>query len=225
MKRTVREAAFIAALFTSFAAVALAAPTVNVPLPRPSPLRSAAPTIVRETQRTPIERINAYLSGIQTLVGDFVQIGPDGGRTDGQFYIQKPGKVRFEYNPPTPIDVIADGQMLVVRNHLLATQQPVQLSDTPLRLLLSDRVDLTKDSHIIYLSSNETSTTVILEEKRPLIGTYKMKIVFEGKDLHLRQWTITDPQGFETTVVISNLDSTRKLDPDLFKINYERNLQ
>jgi outer membrane lipoprotein-sorting protein len=219
-----RLAALIAAAMVGFAGAATAAPA-GVPLPRPSPLRTAAPMITRESQRTPIERINAYLSSIQTLVGDFQQIGPDGGRTDGQFYIQKPGKVRFEYNPPTPIDVVADGQTLVVRNHLLATQQPFQLSDTPLRLLLSDRVDLTRDTHIIYLSSSETAVTVIVEERRPLVGAYKMKMVFEGKDLHLRQWAITDPQGFETTVLVSNLDTSRKLDPNLFKINYERNLQ
>jgi len=225
--RAVRSVAFAAASIVSFATVSDAAPGVTVPLPRPSPLRTAAPAppITREAQRTPIDRINTYLSSMQTLVGDFVQIAPDGGRSDGQFYIQKPGKVRFDYNPPSPIDIIADGQSIAVRNHLLATQQLIQLSDTPLRLLLADRVDLSKDTHIIYLSGDDTSITVIIEEKRPLLGTYKMKVVFAGKDLRLRQWTITDPQGFETTVSVSNLDTSRKLDPNLFKINYERNLQ
>ena len=221
--RMLRLAALVAVM-GGLAGAATATPAA-VPLPRPSPLRTTAPVVTRESQRTPIDRVNAYLSSIQTLVGDFVQIGPDGGRTDGQFYIQKPGKVRFEYNPPTPIDVIADGQTMVVRNHLLATQQPFQLSDTPLRLLLTDRVDLTRNTHIIYLSSSESTITVIVEERRPLIGTYRMKMVFEGRDLQLRQWAITDPQGFETTVSVSNLDTSRKLDPNLFKINYERNLQ
>uniref|UniRef100_UPI003F9DDE77 LolA family protein n=1 Tax=Mycobacterium sp. TaxID=1785 RepID=UPI003F9DDE77 len=59
-------------------------------------------------QRALLDRISMYLSSIQTMVGNFVQIGPDGGRTEGTFYLQKPGRVRFEYNPPSPIDIISD---------------------------------------------------------------------------------------------------------------------
>jgi outer membrane lipoprotein-sorting protein len=69
-----------------------------------------------------VERVSAYLSNMKTLVGDFVQVGPDGRRTEGQFYVQKPGKVRFEYSPPSRVDVIADGQSVVVRDRKRATQ-------------------------------------------------------------------------------------------------------
>ena len=86
-------------------------------------------------QRALVDRVNTYLSNISTLVGDFVQVGPDGARTEGQFYIQKPGKVRFEYKPPSRIDVIADGQSVVVRDRKLATQDLYPLSQTPLRFL------------------------------------------------------------------------------------------
>ena len=71
-------------------------------------------------QRALLDRVSKYLSGMQTLVGNFVQIAPDGSRTDGTFYIQKPGKVRFEYNPPSPTEVIADGSSVAVRNREIA---------------------------------------------------------------------------------------------------------
>ncbi len=93
-------------------------------------------------QKAQAAKVSSYLSSLQTLVGNFVQVGPDGTKTKGDFYIQKPGKVRFEYDPPTPIAIIADGSSLVVRDRNLATQDIYPLSQTPLRYLLSDRIDI-----------------------------------------------------------------------------------
>jgi outer membrane lipoprotein-sorting protein len=176
-------------------------------------------------QRALVDRVSAYLSSIQTLVGDFVQIGPDGTRTEGQFYIQKPGKVRFEYNPPSPTDVIADGQTVVVRNRVLGTQDPYPLSQTPLRYLLSDRIDLLKDTSVISVSADDIFVTVVIEEKQPIVGTSRLMMMFGAKDFQLRQWTVSDPQGYDTTVAVYNLDTTSKPDPTMFKITYDRALQ
>ncbi len=177
-------------------------------------------TAFSEQQQHLLKRISKYLSNVQTLVGKFVQIGPDGGRTEGNFYIQKPGKVRFEYNPPSPIDVIADGSSVVVRNRDLNTQDLWPLSQTPLRYLLADHIDLLHDADVVDVSSDDKFVTVVLEEKRVMVGTTRLTILFDAKDLTLRQWTVTDPQGLNTTVAIHNADSTRKLDPQLFVINY-----
>jgi hypothetical protein len=83
---------------------------------------SAKATAFDAKQRALLEKISGYLSGVQTLVGSFVQVGPDGRRVEGSFYIQKPGKVRFAYNPPSPIEIIADGSAVVVRDRSLDTQ-------------------------------------------------------------------------------------------------------
>jgi len=186
---------------------------------------SGEPTAFDAKQHALVDRVSAYLTGIQTLVGDFVQVGPDGTRTEGQFYLQKPGKVRFEYNPPSPIDVIADGQSVVVRNRLLATQDLYPLSQTPLRYLLSDRIDLMKDTNLVSVSADDVFVTVALEETQPVIGTSRLMMMFGAKDFQLRQWTVSDPQGYDTTVAVYNLDTTSKPDPSMFKINYERTLQ
>jgi outer membrane lipoprotein-sorting protein len=231
-RRGLRQAACLAVLMVASATAGTGLDTAPAaaatPLPRPSPLRVIAPAMPTVNATDPhalLDRISAALSKIQTLVGNFVQVGPDGKRTDGQFYIQKPGKVRFEYNPPSPIDIVADGQSVVVRNRQLATQDPYPLSQTPLRLLLSDRLDLATDTNVTSVTAEGGSVTVVIEETLLLIGTHRLKLVFTAKDLQLRQWTIIDPQGLETTVAIYNLDAGRKLDPDLFKITYERNLQ
>ncbi len=177
-------------------------------------------TAFDDKQRALLDRVSMYLSSIQTMVGNFVQIGPDGGRTEGTFYLQKPGKVRFEYNPPSPIDIIADGSSVVVRDRKLATQDLYPLSQTPLRYLLADRIDLLRDTDVVSVSSDDTFATVTIEQKQLMIGTDKLMIMFDAKDLTLKQWTVTDPQGFDTTVAVYNLDTMKKPNPDLFVINY-----
>jgi outer membrane lipoprotein-sorting protein len=173
-------------------------------------------------QRALLDRISMYLSSVQTMEGNFVQVGPDGGRTEGNFYIQKPGRVRFAYNPPSPIDIIADGSSVVVRDRKLATQDLYPLSQTPLRYLLADRIDLLHDTDVVSVSSDDTFATVVIEQKQVLVGTARLMLMFDAKDLTLKQWTVTDPQGFDTTVAVYNLDSTKKPDPNLFVINYRR---
>ena len=176
-------------------------------------------------QRALIESVNTYLTGVQTLVGDFVQVAPDGSRSEGKFYMQKPGRIRFEYNPPSPIELVADGQSLVVRDRKLATQDLYPLSQTPLRFLLADRIDLLKDTDLIGVYADALFVTLVIEQKQVFGGTHRLLLMFGAQDFQLRQWTITDPQGFDTTVAVYNLDTSKKLDPDLFKINYERLLQ
>jgi len=176
-------------------------------------------------QRALVDRVNTYLTGVQTLVGDFVQVAPDGSRSEGKFYMQKPGRIRFEYNPPSPIELISDGQSLVVRDRKLATQDLYPLSQTPLRFLLADRIDLLKDTNLIGVYADALFVTLVIEQRQVFGGTHRLLLMFGAQDFQLRQWTITDPQGYDTTVAVYNLDTSKKLDPELFKISYERMLQ
>jgi outer membrane lipoprotein-sorting protein len=170
-------------------------------------------------QKAQAARVSTYLSSLQTLVGNFVQVGPDGTKTKGDFYIQKPGKVRFEYDAPTPIAMIADGSSLAVRDRKLATQDIYPLSQTPLRYLLSDRIDLLKDTNVISVTADDQFISVIIEEKSAIIGTSRLMLMLGARDNQLKQWTVTDPQGYDTTVAVYNLTS-KKPDPNLFKIDF-----
>jgi outer membrane lipoprotein-sorting protein len=215
-------------------------PPNAIPDPVPPPSSGAAPaahgyfpfslggmlgqtTAFDAKQRALLDKISLYLTSVQSIVGNFVQIGPDGGRTTGNFYLQKPGKVRFEYDPPSPIELIADGSSVVVRDRKLATQDLYPLSQTPLRYLLADRIDLLHDTDVVSVSSDDTFVTVVIEERQLAIGTSRLMIMFDVKDLALKQWTVTDPQGLDTTVAVFNLDLMKKPDPNLFVINYTRN--
>jgi outer membrane lipoprotein-sorting protein len=198
-----------------------AAPPPNPVIPDP---RRNLPANIFATfdanQKAQAARVSSYLSSLQTLVGNFVQVGPDGSKTKGDFYIQKPGKVRFEYDDPSPIAIIADGSSLAVRDRKLATQDIYPLSQTPLRFLLSDRIDLLKDTNVVNVTADDVFISVTIEEKQALIGTSRLMLMVGAKDGQLKQWTVTDPQGYDTTVAVYNLDSSRKVDPGLFKIDF-----
>jgi outer membrane lipoprotein-sorting protein len=184
--------------------------------------KPATPNTLSAEQRAIVDRVNGYLSGMQTLSGKFIQIGPDGGRTQGDFVISKPGRVRFEYDDPSPIELIADGSSVVVRDRRLATQDVYPLSQTPLRFLLSDRVDLAKDTHLVAVYADDVFVTVVAEEKSGIVGTSRLMIMFSAKDMQLKQWTVTDPQGYDTTVAVYNLDTSKRPDPAMFKIDFTR---
>jgi outer membrane lipoprotein-sorting protein len=189
--------------------------------PEPAPA-AVTPGAFTSTQRTQVDKVSAYLSGMPQLVGNFVQVGPDGSRVRGEFYMQKPGKIRFEYDAPSPIEIIADGQSVVVRDRRLATQDLYPLSQTPLRYLLSERIDLLRETNVVDVRSDDMFVTITIEERQPLVGTSRLVMMLGVKDYQLKQWTITDPQGYDTTVAVSNLNNSKRPDPGLFRIDYTR---
>jgi outer membrane lipoprotein-sorting protein len=188
---------------------------------QPSPPRPGQPPF-NAKQIALLERISNYLSNLRSLVGEFKQIAPDGKQSSGDFYLLKPGRVRFDYNPPNPIELIADGRSVVVRDRNLASQDVMAISQTPLRFLLADRIDLLRDTNVVAVYGDNVFSTVVIEERQIVRGTYRVMLMFDARTMELRQWVVTDPQGRDTTVVVYNLDTVTKPDPELFKIDYTR---
>src|SRR5258708_39981168 len=122
-------------------------------------------------------------------------------------------------------DLYQQAVQVVVRDRKLATQDLYPLSQTPLRFLLSERIDLLRETNIVGVRADDTFVTVTIEETQPLIGTSRLLMMVGAKDFKLTQWTITDPQGYDTTVAVSNLDNSKRPDPTLFKIDHTRYIQ
>ncbi len=184
--------------------------------------KAGSTTALDPKQRAIIQKVDSYLSTVRTLEGNFVQVAPNGSRSKGEFYISKPGKMRFEYDPPSPTEIISDGESVVVRDRSLATQDLYPLSQTPLRFLLADHVNLLKDTNLVAVYADDVFVTVVVEEKNAVVGTSRLMIMFSAKDMQLKQWTVTDPQGYDTTVAVYNLDPNTKPDPGMFRIDYTR---
>lgn len=164
-----------------------------------------------------LTRISNYLNGVTTLEGNFIQIGHDGELSEGQFYMRRPGRIRFEYNPPNPALVVADGTWVGVYDTRLNTLDRIPLGSTPLDLLLSKRVDLRSDGAIRSIERAPGIMRVTaIDPDAPDQGTITM--VFAENPLELRQWIVIDAQGLITTVALSEMRSNVKLDPNLFFI-------
>ena len=168
-----------------------------------------------------VQRIADHFGSIRTMSGDFVQFGPRGEQTGGKFYIQRPGKIRFNYDAPSNYRVVADGKSVVIENMKLRTSDLYPLSKTPLKLLLDDTIDLSA-AKVKSVKEEDDLTTIQLADKS-VFGNSTITMKFNPQTSELLEWTITDTKGKDTTVMISNVQNGVKLDPSMFVINYQRN--
>ncbi|MDE3750239.1 LolA family protein [Methylobacterium radiotolerans] len=171
---------------------------------------------------TLLAQANAYFNGINTLSGNFVQIGADGRRIGGKLTLAKPGRLRFDYDQPSPLEVVADGTSVAVRDRKLNTQDLYFIAQTPLKFLLREKIDLARDLTVTDVASDPGSVRISLEDRATLGGTSKIQLFFDAEMKTLSQWRITDPQGYVTTVTLSNLQKGKSVDGSLFFINYGR---
>ncbi|AEW16855.1 outer membrane lipoprotein carrier protein LolA [Brucella abortus bv. 4 str. 292] len=165
------------------------------------------------------QQIADHFSSARTMTGEFVQFGPRGEQTGGTFYIERPGKIRFNYNN-SPIRVISDGDSVVINNRKLDTWDLYPLSKTPLKLLLADRIDL-GGGRLQSVKQEPDMTTLVLGDKS-VFGDSKITMMFDPKSYDLKQWTITDAQKLDTTVMIFNVRTGVRFTNDMFKIDYQR---
>ena len=212
-------------------ALAQGAPT-PLPPPRPPSLSAPAANAIEKNVAPPkvatmdaadtIQRANAWFNSSLTMVSDFVQVGADGRRTQGQLYVLKPGRLRFEYASPATLEIIADGTSVAVRDRKLATQDVYFISQTPLKFLLKEQTDLNRDTRILGVNMDAKTATISIEDKATFGGTSRLTLVFDAQSFVLKQWTVIDPQGYETMVSLSNVDLKSRPPADLFKINTAR---
>ena len=169
-----------------------------------------------------IQKANAYFNSVRTMSADFSQIGADGRQTTGKFYLQKPGRLRFVYDPPSPLEIIADGRSVAVRNRKAAKQDLYFIGQTPLKFLLNNQIDLARDTKILEAKAGPEQTYVRIEDKATFGGTSRIQLYFDTKTFALTRWVVLDPQGYETKVSLAKVDLQAKPDPAHFRINYER---
>jgi outer membrane lipoprotein-sorting protein len=165
------------------------------------------------------QAIADHFSSVATMQGEFVQFGPKGEQTGGKFFIQRPGKLRFNYDDPSPIRVIADGKNVAIGNMKLKTWDLYPLSKTPLSLLLAEKIDLSAGS--VKSVKEESDLTTIALGNNTVFGNSTITMMFDPKTYDLRQWTITDNQGKDTSVMVFNVKTGVQFDDKVFKVPYE----
>lgn len=170
-------------------------------------------------EKLPLDDISGYLNALQTAKGEFTQINDDGSISTGTIFIKRPGKVRFEYNPPESALVVAGSNTVVIFDK--KSNQPAQtypLSRTPLSIILARNVDLGAANMVTGHNFDGTATVVTAQDpENPEYGNIKLK--FTGSPVELRQWVINDGNGSETTIVLGALERGGNLPNTLFDVS------
>ena len=172
-----------------------------------------------EAQQISLAEISRYFNEeLVTAEGEFTQINPDGTISTGTIYIKRPGRVRFEYNPPEESIVMAAGGSLAIfdpRSNTRPERYP--LSETPLSIILARNVDLTRARMVTNHTSDGTTTTVTAQDPdHPEYGN--IRLIFTGNPTELRQWVITDDLGEQTTVILGDLKKGGRIPESRFNI-------
>lgn len=162
--------------------------------------------------------ISSYLNSFQSATGQFTQINDDGTISTGQLFIRRPGRVRFEYDPPEDMLVIADGTRVgVIDGKSNTGPEAYPLHRTPLKIILARKVDFSRERMVTGHQSDGKTTTVRAQDPdNPEYGS--LELVFTADPVELRQWVIDDGGGSRTTVILGDLDTGMRLNDDQFVI-------
>jgi len=186
-----------------------------------APLLALVLSLPLMAKEIPIGEISDFLNNLKTAKGSFTQINPDGTISTGRIFIHRPGRVRFEYDPPDPALVIAGGRKVAIFDGK-SNEPPQQfpLRRTPLSVILARNVDLSRADMITNTRSDDVSTTITAQDpEHPEIGS--IELVFTANPVELRQWLITDEAGSQTTVILNNMEFGIDLKSSLFSIPIE----
>lgn len=169
-----------------------------------------------------LDEISRYVNSIKLAKTDFTQVNDNGTLATGTFFIKRPGRMRFEYNPPEKLLVIAGGGHVGIfdgkSNLKKAERYP--LRRTPLNLILENNVNLARRNMVVGHDFDGTATTVTAQDpEHPEYGNIQLK--FTSGPIELRQWIVTDGQGSKTTVILGQLSAAQSFPSTLFNISYE----
>ena len=204
----------VLSLFTVLA-FSLAGPPTRAASPAHEGAGPLAPHF-SDAEKADLQRISTYLNGIKSVQGRFLQIGGDGRQELGNFYLKKPGRVRFEYQKPNPNLIIADGATVAVQNADLHTTDRYPLGNSPLQLLLSDKIDLSNDPRISAVKHEQGALSMTA---RDTMGRITLTFADSGAaSLELRQWEVVDAQGSHTRIVVNEMHEAADIPPGLFVI-------
>ncbi len=169
-----------------------------------------------ETDRADVDKAENYLNGITTLKARFLQVGPDGGTAEGTVLMSRPGRLRLDYDPPSPIQVYADGNFLIYFDKQLKQVSYVGLDSSPAGILVRAKVKLDAEDLKVTKVSHQPGILNVTVIKASDPGQGRITLVFTQSPFQLRQWQVTDPQGQVTTVSLFDAETGLALDKDLF---------
>jgi len=168
-----------------------------------------------------LARVEAYLNGIRTIRARFLQVAQNGASAQGTAWIWRPGRMRFDYDPPEPLLLVASGGQVMMYDRELRQPTTVPASATPLGVLLRPQIRLSGDITVTNVDRRGGFLHVTLH-RTGQAAEGRLTLTFEENPLQLRQWTVLDAQGRETRVTLYEIDTTTQPSARLFDFNDPR---
>ena len=168
-----------------------------------------------ESDEVVAERLIGYLEDLETLQGDFTQIAPSGAVSTGRFYLRRPGFLRFEYDPPTPLLIVANGGLVYVRDEALETTDSYPVGKTPLKFLLRKRIDRDEANIVAVDRGVDTIAVTLASDEEETEG--ELTIIARAPDMALTRWVVRDLQNGITVVTLDNVEEGVRLANRLFQ--------
>jgi outer membrane lipoprotein-sorting protein len=166
-------------------------------------------------QQAAVGRVTEWMRSLKTLTATFVQIAPDGALTTGRLWIQRPGQMRMQYDPPANILLVTTDWRLVFYDATSKQVNYIPVAQTPLGFLLSKNPDFGQEVLIrdVRTAGGEIAITAYRKSNE---DQGSVELVFAAKPVELRRWTVLDPGGVKTTVTLSDVQTNQKIDPERF---------
>lgn len=186
-----------------------------------APLAALTLALPAQAEKISIDTLNRYINAMESAQSDFTQINSDGSISTGKVYIKRPGRARFEYDPPEKSLVMAGGGQVAIFD-AKSNQPPEQypLARTPLNLILKESVNLGAARMVVGHTEVEGTTRIVAQDpEHPEYGT--IELVFTPDPVQLRQWVITDDLGAQTTVILGDLQVGGDFPASMFNITTE----
>ena len=197
--------------FLALAALAALSPAIAQEAGAPQPRE------ITEAERQLIDEINVHNSAIKTMVGRFLQIDTQGQRIEGTFFLERPGKILFRYNPPSYEQIVSVGRGFYVVDRKEKTQYAYPQDKVPLRQFLDAEIDLFK-ANIVALGQSDDYFSVTLQDDTPA-GIVRVALVFDTESKDLKQWTLTEPSGAELTFSLYDVETGVEIPKSYFYID------
>lgn len=179
--------------------------------------RTPEPAPLTDQDRADLARIEAYLDGVRTLTARFVQLDARGGTAEGTLWLQRPGRMRFEYDPPAQILLVADGTFVIFHDKSVRQTSHIPIGATPLSVLLSDRIRLTGGDVVPVRVERAPGVIQVTLVRAGRSGEGSITLSFNDPPLALRQWTVVDAQAQAVRVSLFNAETGGRFDPALFR--------
>ncbi len=165
-----------------------------------------------------VKKVNDYFNSLENMRGAFLQTTADNKRLKGKFFMKRPGRLRFEYAPPSRQLIISDGQQISIQDLDINTDDRVMVDQTPFRVLLKKDVDILRDARILEVQEAADLVIVALQDKsKDASGKVRLFMALTPA-MELKEWVTTDAQGLDTRLELSALDKGHVVDAALFKI-------